>query len=244
MKKLISILMLVFSSFIFASSDANSASMMRTLKVTGTAYISAPVDMVVIHISNKDTKRTYEEAFEASKNALIKFKHELLSKGFKEKDLKTVDFNINTKYENYKDENGNYKKRFLGYQYSHNMKLNLKLDNSKLTKVLNSLKTIKGQSEFYLSYKIENTDKIKHKLLEKAVENAKNNSKIIASASDVDLKKIISIDYSSSQINSSVSPFRGELKIMGTNLNSDSILDINPENLKFEDTVTISWEIN
>jgi len=244
MKKLISILMLVFSSFIFANSNSSSTSSLKTLKVTGTANISAPVDTIILNIFNKDTKPTYAKSLEASKYALVQFKQELLLKGFQEKDLKTINFNITTNYENYKDEKGNSKKRFLGYQYSHNMKISFKLDNSKLSEVLNSLKTIKGKSEFYLNYTIKDTEKIKNKLLSKAVENTKTKANILASASNVNLKNIINIDYSFNHKNNFISPFRGEMKMLGSNISSDSIMNITPEDLKFQDTVTITWEIN
>lgn len=240
MKKLITTIMLVFSSLIFA--NVNNP-LIRSLKVTGIASISAPVDTIIIHIQNSNTKKTYNDSLNSSKIALLEFKKMLLLKGFNEKDLKTINFNITTNYENYKDSNGNYKKRFLGYKYSHNMKLSFKLDNSKLTEVLTSLNTIKGQSEFYLDYKIEDTEKIKNKLLAKAVENTKNKAKILATTSEVNLGKIININYSFNQADNFISPFRGEIKMLGSKMSSNSILDINPDNLKFKDTVTITWEI-
>lgn len=239
MKKLVTAFMLIFSILTFADNN----SLIRTLKVTGTANILVPVDTITIHITNSDTKKTYENSLNSSKNALIEFKKQLHLNGFNEKDLKTVNFNINTDYENYKDNKGNYKKRFLGYKYYQSMKLSFKLNNSKLTQVLTSLNTIKGNTEFYLDYKIENTEKFKNELLIKAIENTKNKAEILANTSGVTLEKIININYSFNETNNSISPFRGENKILGTKLSSDSLLNINPEDLKFKDTVTITWEI-
>lgn len=240
MKKLITILMLVFSSFIFANNNNNR---IKTLKVTGTASITAPVDTIIIHIQNSNTQKTYSDSLDSSKIALIEFKKQLLLKGFNEKDLKTVSFNIATNYENYKDSNGNYKKRFLGYKYSHNMKLSFKLNNKKVTEVLTSLNKIKGHSEFYLNYKIEDTQMIKNKLLAKTIKDTKNKAKILATASEINLGEIININYSFDQTNNFLSPFRGEVKMLSSKMNSNSILDINPDNLKFQDVVTITWEI-
>lgn len=239
MKKLITGLMLIFSILTFADNNP----LIRTLKVTGTANILVPVDTITIHITNSDTKKTYENSLNSSKAALIEFKKQLHLNGFNEKDLKTVNFNINTDYENYKDNNGNYKKRFLGYKYYQSMKLSFKLNDSKLTQVLTSLNTIKGNTEFYLDYKIEDTEKFKNKLLIKAIENTKNKAEILANTSGVTLEKIINIDYSFNETNNFISPFRGENKILGAKMSSDSLLNINPEDLKFKDTVTITWEI-
>jgi len=239
MKKLITAFMLIFSILTFADNNP----LIRTLKVTGTASILVPVDTITIHITNSDTKKTYENSLNSSKAALIEFKKQLLLKGFNEKDLKTVSFNINTNYENYKDNNGNYKKRFLGYKYSHSMKLSFRLNDSKLVDVLTSLNTIKGNVNFYLDYKIEDTEKFKNELLIKAIENTKNKAEILANTSGVILEKIININYSFNEPNNFISPFRGENKILGAKMSSDSLLTINPEDLKFKDTVTITWEI-
>lgn len=239
MKKLITAFMLIFSILTFADNNP----LIRTLKVTGTASILVPVDTITIHITNSDTKKTYENSLNSSKAALIEFKKQLLLKGFNEKDLKTVSFNINTNYENYKDNNGNYKKRFLGYKYSHSMKLSFRLNDSKLVDVLTSLNTIKGNVNFYLDYKIEDTEKFKNELLIKAIENTKNKAEILANTSGVTLEKIININYSFNEPNNFISPFRGENKILGAKMSSDSLLTINPEDLKFKDTVTITWEI-
>ncbi|MGO2119044.1 MAG: SIMPL domain-containing protein [Fusobacterium sp.] len=239
MKKIITGLMLIFSILTFADNNP----LIRTLKVTGSANILVPVDTITIHITNSDTQKTYENSLNSSKTALIEFKKQLHLNGFNKKDLKTVNFNINTDYENYKDNNGNYKKRFLGYKYYHSMKLSFKLNDSKLTQVLTSLNTIKGNTEFYLDYKIEDTEKFKNELLIKAIENTKNKAKILANTSGVTLERISNIDYSFNETNNFISPFRGENKILGAKMSSDSLLTINPEDLKFKDTVTITWEI-
>lgn len=239
MKKIITGLMLIFSILTFADNNP----LIRTLKVTGSANILVPVDTITIHITNSDTQKTYENSLNSSKTALIEFKKQLHLNGFNKKDLKTVNFNINTDYENYKDNNGNYKKRFLGYKYYHSMKLSFKLNDSKFTQVLTSLNTIKGNTEFYLDYKIEDTEKFKNELLIKAIENTKNKAKILANTSGVTLERISNIDYSFNETNNFISPFRIENKILGAKMSSDSLLNINPEDLKFKDTVTITWEI-
>ncbi len=123
------------------------------------------------------------------------------------------------------------------------MKLSFRLNDSKLVDVLTSLNTIKGNVNFYLDYKIEDTEKFKNELLIKAIENTKNKAEILANTSGVTLEKIININYSFNEPNNFISPFRGENKILGAKMSSDSLLTINPEDLKFKDTVTITWEI-
>ena len=59
----------------------------------------------------------------------------LLPLGFDREDLKTTNFSIDTEYESYQD-HGTYKQRFVGYKYTHILKLEFEENTTLLGKAL------------------------------------------------------------------------------------------------------------
>jgi len=57
----------------------------------------------------------------------------LAAVGFKKQDLKTNDFTINPDYEDFRDENGNYTRHFLGYKVNQSLSLSFPLDMETLS---------------------------------------------------------------------------------------------------------------
>lgn len=65
-----------------------------------------------------ETLRHSSEDTEALKDVLSAF-------GFERSDLKTLSFHVDTEYESYRDKNNDYKRRFVGYQFNHALKVEL-----------------------------------------------------------------------------------------------------------------------
>ena len=220
---------------------------MRTIRVTGKGNLKVKPDMTRITVSLEGTFPEYGEALRRSSEDTEKLKDLLAGFGFGRTDLKTLNFNVETEYESYK-EHGAYKQRFIGYKYHHLMKVEFESDNDRLGKVLYALANCPVKPEFRLSYTVKDPEAAKNVLLGKAIADAKEKSSVLTQAAGVTLKDIQSIDYSWGQINFEVQPMNRMIMAeecceAPSAAYGSYDMDIEPDDIEVSDTVTIIWEI-
>ena len=217
---------------------------MRTIRVTGKGQLRVKPDMTRITLSLEGLYPEYGEALRRSAEDTEKIKDLLTELGFARTDLKTLNFNVDTEYESYQEKN-TYKRRFVGYKYHHQMKVEFDSDNERLGRVLYALAKCPLQPEFRLSYTVKDPEAAKNELLGKAVADAQAKALVLTKSAGVALKDIQSIDYSWAQINFEVEPMSRML--MRSDCAEKSIgsydIDIEPDDIQISDTVTILGEI-
>jgi uncharacterized protein YggE len=130
---------------------------MRTNRVTGKGRIRVKPDMTRITLSLEGIYPEYGETLRRSSQDTERLKDLLAGFGFERSDLKTLNFSVDTEYENYKDK-GTYRQRFVGYKFSHTMKVEFESDNEKLGKVLYALANCDVKPEFRLSYTVKDPE--------------------------------------------------------------------------------------
>lgn len=217
---------------------------MRTIRVTGKGDLKIRPDTARITMTLTGKYREYAEALKRSAEDTEKIK-ELLSKfGFKNSDLKTLGFGIDTEYESY-TENNEYKQRFSGYRYRHTMKVEFASDNDRLGRVLYALANSELCPEFNVSYTVFDREAVKNELLGKAVSDAKEKAAVLARAAGVALKDIQTVDYSFGDIDLEARPMN---RIMAAKQANDCAgecyaMNIEPDDITVADTVTVIWEI-
>jgi len=219
---------------------------MRTIRVTGKGRIKVKPDMTRITLSLEGIYPEYGETLRRSSQDTEQLKDLLAGFGFERSDLKTLNFSVDTEYENYKDK-GTYRQRFVGYKFSHTMKVEFESDNEKLGKVLYALANCDVKPEFRLSYTVKDPEAAKNELLGRAVSDAGEKALVLSKAAGVTLKEIQSIDYSWGQIDFEIQPMNRMLMAKGC---CDEVmeeagydLDIEPDDIEVSDTVTVIWEI-
>ena len=217
--------------------------MKRTIRVTGKGNLKVQPDQIRILISLEDTFALYEEAVRESAKQTEEVKAVLCGAGLEKKSVKTLDFGVRPKYENYQY-NDVWKKRLIGYTFSHEMKVEFDRDQELLGKVLEKLASCPRHPEFDIEYTIKDEEEAKSKLLEKAVKDSKRKAEILCGASDVRLGELVTIDYS-----------WGEMRFLSETSNNiccrgadDRMMalgavDIEPDDIDISDTVTVVWEI-
>ena len=220
---------------------------MRTIRVTGKGNLKVKPDMTRITFSLEGTFPEYGEALRRSAEDTEKMKDLLTGFGFGRTDLKTLNFNVETEYESYK-EHGAYKQRFIGYKFHHLMKVEFASDNDRLGKVLYALANCPVKPEFRLSYTVKDPEAAKNELLGRAIADAKEKSSVLTKAAGVTLKDIQSIDYSWGQINFEVQPMNRMLMAeecceAPSAAYGSYDMDIEPDDIEVSDTVTVIWEI-
>lgn len=216
---------------------------MRTIRVTGKGQIRVHPDMTRIMITLKDRYKDYSEALRHSAEDTESLRDILNGLGFERSDLKTLHFDVETKYE-YVDEK-RYKRCFDGYEYKHIMKVDFDSDNKLLGRVLYALANSAVSPEFQIRYFVKDQEAAKSIMLANAVADAREKATALSQSAGVVLKDIQTIDYSWGEV-------RFESRLMecasgevccGPSPEGCYDMDIEPDDIDASDNVTVVWEI-
>ena len=164
--------------------------MEKTIKVTGKGTVFVKPDLIRLSMRLEGVCEKYEEALRQSSEQTEQLKRCFEKAGFLKEDLKTLSFHINTEYENYRDKKNEWKKKFAGYKFIHEMKIEFEADNQLLGKVLYAMSHCQAKPEFQITYTIKNAEEAKNLLLKRAVEDSKKKSEILAEAAGIHLGNI------------------------------------------------------
>ena len=222
---------------------------MRTIRVTGKGQIKVQPDMMVITIELEGRYPAYDDTLRHSSEDTEKLKNLLAPFGFERTDLKTLSFDIDTEYESYEErqwKRTEYKRRLIGYKYTHRLKVEFESDNDRLGKILYALAACALKPEFRISYTVRDPEAAKNELLGRAVSDAKAKASVLAEAGGVPLGEIQSIDYSWGEVRFEAEPMNrlmGSLECLEAAPMTKFDIDIEPDDIEVSDTVTVIWEI-
>ena len=215
---------------------------MRTIRVTGKGKIRVHPDMTRITITLEGKEYDYGETLKRSAEDTEQLKMTLEPFGFAREDIKTLSFNVETRYESYKVKD-EYRRRFDGYEFTHELKLEFDSDNKRLGKILYALGNCRLQPEFRLSYTVKDPEAVKNELLGKAVQDAAAKAGVLSSAAGLKLGEIQSMDYSWGKIRFETEPVNRSMTMLAEPDGSSYDPDIEPDDIEAQDTVTVIWEI-
>ncbi len=219
----------------------------RIIRVTGKGNIKVKPDMTRITITLEGCYEDYGETLKKSAEDTEALKELLRKHDFESSDVKTLSFNVDTKYESYQAKDRSWKQRFVGYEFRHVLKIEFDSDNDRLGKVMYSLANAQMiRPEFRLSYTVKDREASKNELLGKAVADAKAKAIVLTQAADITLKDIQSIDYSWGEIDFEISPMHGNVLMdcgEDGEMPSKYEMDLEPDDIEMSDTVTVIWEI-
>ena len=149
---------------------------METMKITGKGRISVKPDKIRLNMTMEESYKEYEVTLSQSSNTTKILKDLFVSFGFQKDDLKTNSFGIDSKYESYKAKDQSWKKRLVGYTYTHRMLIEFDADNRKLGEILYALAHSVITPEISIEYTMSDPEKYKDELLKNAIEDSKNNN--------------------------------------------------------------------
>ena len=218
--------------------------MEKTIRVTGRAKVMARPDTTRIRISLEGVFPDYSETLRESAEMKKELDEMVKGLGFEDKALKTTFFNVETNYERYKDNNGNWRDKFAGYRYRHQMKLDFPIDNVMLGKVLMGLAKSPARPQFRIEYVIVDSESIRNEVLTKAVKDSRAKAEVLAMAGGVELGELLDINYSWGTVEF-VSSTRNTLTLMdcGCSMVDEYMTEMEPDDIEVEDDVTIMWAL-
>ena len=216
----------------------------KTLVVKGQGYVSTPPDIIILAISLESVREKYHDAMKRGSEKLELLKSAVISAGHNGKDLKTCSFNINTKYESYRD-NGGHKEKFVGYVCNHSLSLQFDLNMDVLANTLGAIAKCGARPRFNIQFSVKDTNAVSVQLLESAVSNAKQKAEVLTKTSGVRLGEIKSIDYSWSDVHyySNTNYLMDAYSVNSYTMSSKLTMDIEPEDIETRDSVTVIWSI-
>lgn len=216
--------------------------MERKIKVTGRGKICVKPDLIKVNIEFSNIFKKYDDCISESSNSIKELRKIIETSSLNPKDLKTIEFSVDSEYERYYDVDV-YKKRFRGYKYMHKLYIKFPNDNELLGKLLYELSKSKNNYEFSINYTVKDMESAKNKLLKKAVEDSKTKALILAEAAQVSLGEISYIDYSWSEIEIFSNPIDNLIVDKAQTFDSKIDIDIQADDIDFSDTVTVVWNI-
>ena len=214
----------------------------RELIVKGIGKAAAAPDLIVLNISLEVNMPDYEKTMRRSTEMLDTLRAAIVSAGHDSKELKTTNFNVNTKYESYR-ENGGHKQRFAGYVCHHNLKLEFDLDMPLLGATLGAIAGCEAKPNFNIKFSIKDPTAVSEQLLESAIENARHKAEVLAKAAGVKLGAIQRIDYNWSEHHLYSQTDYQFNNLMVHEAAAPMMMDIEPEDINVRDTATVVWAI-
>ena len=217
----------------------------RELRVTGRGRLQVPPDLTRVYVTLEKIWPTYDETLRRSSEETEQIRDLLQGFGFEAEELKTLEYRVDTEYEGY-EENGAYRRRFVGYRCIHRMKVEFPSDGERLGKLLNALAVSPAEPEFSIGYAVKDTETARNRLLGLAVADAKRKAELLAAAAGVSLREIRAVDYSWTseelEIRTMNASPTGRL-LMKSQTEESFDMAIQPDDIDVTDTVTVIWSI-
>lgn len=217
---------------------------MKRIVITGRGKISVKPDRIRLIMTMSEVRKNYADALKDSDERTGQLKEIFEALGFDEKALKTLSFSIDTEYEGYHDKDGNWKQRFKGYRFNHELKIEFDVDNALLVKVLTALSASPAKPEFRIQYTVKDMEACRNMLLEKAVADSAAKAKVLTKAAGVSLGEIHSMDYSWNTVDIYNEPVRmAKCNVTAECCDSAAGFTAEPDDISVEDSVTVIWKL-
>ena len=216
----------------------------KLITVTGRGNIHIVPDVTRVEVTINSIFKNYDTAYQMAESNL-KDIGEVMEKCNLSKQMpKTVRFSIDKHYHDVYN-NGHYtgEHEFDGYNLIQVVRINLGMDNALLTKVVRGLGDNLTDVEIEIGYTVKDPRPHQLKMIERAVKDAAEKAKIMATAAGCTLGLVKTIDYSEHEIHiySQARCIESGAEAKGC---SESSLDITPEDLVGGEDVTVTWYLS
>ncbi len=216
---------------------------MKTIKVTGEGTAKLRPDLAIGSLDFAAAYATKEACTKRAKYDLISVYKTLESCGLDPETLKTKSFNISPFKEDYKDpKTGETKRRLVGYKYYQTLEFSFENNNELITKVMDTCSTLKMDSDLKLHFTFSDKKKGTEMALKDAINDAYHKANFICENTNQTLGEIVNILYGAESECYGMSRMDGFYEC-GCDLGGAEILELNPNDIKFEDRVVVVFEI-
>lgn len=212
------------------------------IHIRGIGQAAQIPDQVVLSLTLSAQNKEYSAAMKIGSQQVEMLRESIVEAGFKADDLKTINFDVRTIYEDEEYTEYSSKRRrqvLVGFECRHDLRLTFDFNNKKLNRALDTIAVSLVQPKISIAFAVKDTDAFNDKILKSAAKDARRKAKILCTAAGVKLGKLLKIDYSWEEIN-----IQRETVVYGACAPlSENSFDLQPEEIKASDTVDFLWEI-
>ena len=212
----------------------------NTITVSGTGEVYAKPDLAFTTFSVVTEKKEVAEAMEENTKKMNAIIDSIKEQGVEEKDLKTTDFNIYPRYE-WSEKTQFYpsgQRVLVGYEIRQSLEVKIR-DMGKIGVIIQKATDAGANQVGNLQFTIDDEDEVKKQAREKAIKEAKDKAKELASQLGVKLVRIVNFSESG------VIPYYYGIKAEDEMASSDAgAPQIETGENKIEVNVSITYEIN
>jgi len=215
----------------------------NTISVSGTGEVYAKPDLAIINFAIENEAKTVAEAMSENTKKMNEIINSLKNEGIDEKDLKTLNFNIYPRYE-WHDElitKDNSRRVLVGYEVSQSLQVKIR-NMEQIGEIIREAANAGANQIGNLQFTIDNQDEFEKQAREKAINEATEKAKELASQLGIDLVRIVNFNESSSRP-SIYNLAKSSYDIMSAGGIEEASQVETGEN-KIEMTVNITYEIN
>ena len=216
----------------------------RTIHIKGTGHAAQIPDQVVLSLTLTAQNKEYSAAMRIGSQQVDMLREAIVEAGFKADDLKTINFDVRSIYENEEYRDGSskrYRQIFVGFECRHDLKLTFDFDNDKLNAAVDTIAMSLSQPKISIVFTVKDADAFSDKILKSAARDAKRKAKILCAALGVNLGKLLEINYSWDEL--TVRRENVVCDALSTSPESEHSFDFQPDEIKASDTVDFLWEI-
>lgn len=214
----------------------------RTMRVTGTGKLSVKPDTIHLNLTLTGVHEDYSQAVRHSDQAVKDLKEALEKEAFDPGDLKTASFSVDSKYEGYQEPSGQYRQRFIGFEYDLRLFLEMEADKERLGLLLTAILKSGVPVHFSLAYTLKDPQVAQKELLARAVRDAQDKAACLAQAAGVKLGLLVRMDDSIEE-----TTFRREIMRsagpVGQAAYAAMDADLEPADLQLSERVRMVYEI-
>lgn len=186
MKKIIACSLLAFIS-IMLFAQANSV-----LTVLGQASLKVVPDVTTVTIVLSSIHQEYDVAISNLEQKATDLKNFLKDQKISDNYIDSENFKVDKHYNFVNGE-----RKYVGFSAKLWIDLKFQNDNDLVNTIINSINKSKAKSEISINYELslEKQGSVKNRLIKLAIEDARENAKLIAESTGYSLAKIIKINY-------------------------------------------------
>ena len=213
----------------------------RKIHIRGIGHAAQIPDLVVISLTLTAQNKEYSAAMTIGSQQVEMLREAIVEAGFNANDLKTINFDVRSIYEDEEYREGNskrYRQIFIGFECRHDLRLSFDFDNDKLNAAVDKIAACLSQPKISIAFTIKDLDAFNDEILKSAAKDARHKAKILCAASKVKLGNLIDINYSRAEFDNRETIVCGECSAVEKNS-----FDFQPEEIKATDTVDFLWEI-
>ncbi len=207
---------------------------MKTIKVLGKGNVSCPPDAVILSFEIECKSYEYAHCLKELNARTDDLRKCMKAASTDRASLKTTSFNVraDTKYEN-----GSY--TYIGYIASHRLQIELPMDTTLLNCVSREIARGHSGAEINIAFTVKDKETLRMRVLADAVRVAKSNASALAEAAGVKLGELQQIDYGWAEVRI----YEQESRIPCMAMGPGGDPDIEPEDVRADDTVTLVYTI-